>query len=265
MADGDWDKVNELSKEHETLKAEIESKTSLEALGKDLYEDDAVPIDPFSPGMNTIPGVARLGLAELWNKAKQHLQELSTMDQPWQTFYLRRIESFSHLQVETGPSTGQIRAFSGQLESEAVDALEEGELQKLARLAEGLSGSRKSNTAIDSGSKLATDENGPPDYRFEFNADTINRARKLGLELQHVASQHEKFAPLCRLAWHPTFAQQQDNHGGVLRIPDLPFPEGTPDALKVRVKLFATHSMMKPAGVRFPAKPCGRRCVGRNF
>ena len=252
MSDGDWGKVRELSGEHETLQAEIARKSSLEETGKAVYEIEPVSIDPFSPGMNTIPGVARRGLEALRDEARNHLRELSNLDRDWQTFYQQRIESFTHLQTETGPSTGQLRPSSGELENEAVDALEEGNYSKLARLAEGLSSKQKTASAGTRGdSTSVTWTEAPPDYNFSFKNDTLKLAKKLGLEWQYAPSQHKEFAPLCRFAWHPSFAQLQDNHSDVLRVPDLPFPQGTPDALKARVQLFATHPMINSAGVRF--------------
>lgn len=252
MSDGDWLKVGELSKEHETLKIELERKEALEAIGKAVYDNDDLPIDPFSPGMNTIPGVTQQSLAELEKQATANLQELCRTDRDRQSFYLQRIESFSRLQVDTGPSSVQLRPSSGEREKEALDALEEGNFSKLARLAEGLNRPlERGPSGKQSDVAPVTGASDSADYCFEFSEETVARAEKMGLDWQHVPSQHHEFAPLCRFAWHPTFAQLQDNHSGVLRVTDLPFPQGTPDALKARVQLFANHPMVNSTGVRF--------------
>ena len=57
--------------------------------------------------------------------------------------------------------------------------------------------------------------------------------------------------PYRRFAWHPSFAPSRENNTSVLRVPDLPWPEGTPEAFKARLQLFATHPLINSAGVRF--------------
>ena len=63
MNDGAWGKVRDLSREHELLKSDLESRSELLAIAAEIYDGETLAIDPFSPGMNTIPGVARRSLA----------------------------------------------------------------------------------------------------------------------------------------------------------------------------------------------------------
>ena len=43
----------------------------------------------------------------------------------------------------------------------------------------------------------------------------------------------------------------QSSHQNVLQVPDIPFPEGFPQALKSRIQLFAIHPFINSAGVRY--------------
>ncbi len=252
ISDGNWSLVSKLSNEHETLKAVIERKGPLYDFGKEVYENTAISIDPFSPGMDTIPGVAKQERSEMHKEAKHHLEDLCRIDHEWQPFYLSRIKTLDNLAGDAGTLAGSIRPTSGQLESEAMAALEGGNFRKLAALSESLSASPVDVAACtETSSRGAASLGDPPDYLFEFSEETIEQARKMGLELQHVKSQHREFEPFIRFAWHPTFTHAQEDHAGVMRVPDLPFPQGTPDALKARIQLFATHPLINSAGIRF--------------
>jgi hypothetical protein len=252
MSDGNWSLVSKLSKEHETLKAAIERKSPLHDFGKEVYENTDIPIDPFSPGMNVIPGVAKQEQSELHTEAKRHLEGLCQIDHEWQSFYLSRIKALEHLAGDSEILTGGIRPPSGQFENEALAALEEGNFSKLAALSESLSSPPVDISAhTEAGSRMVASMSEPPDYPFEFTRETIDRAQKLGLELQHVQSQHREFEPFIRFAWHPTFPLEHEDQTGVMHVPDLPFPQGAPDALKARIQLFATHPLINSAGVRF--------------
>lgn len=250
LAGNNWLRVRELSKQHDVLKEEIDRKAPLTEAAKAVYEAEGVMIDPFSPGMNTIPGVTRQSLDTLCNEAQRHLEQLGRADPDLRDFYARRREAFARLATTADTASDVAHAMSGQPEREALEALEEGNFGQLERLAEAMSDTKALETP-SWGNGLSPEDDEPPAYEYAFDSNTLSRATKLGLVALRVPSRHREFAPLCRFAWHPTFAQIQGNQSGVLRVPDLPFPEGTPDALKTRVQLFATHPMINSGGIRF--------------
>lgn len=251
MSDGNWGRVRELGLEHERYKTELAHYAPLQDIAGQVYEAGEIPIDPFSPGMNVIPGVARQSLESLRGEARRSLADLGYEDSDYQTFYHRRLDAFNHLMVSDLPSAGQFRGSPREMETEAFQALEEGNYSKLVSLAAGLSSAPSPESlGISDGNPHAAPTD-LSDIHFEFDRKTIDRAAELGLKLLRVPSHYREFEPLCRFAWHPNYIQMQENHGGVLKVPDLPFPDGMPDALKGRVQLFATHPMINSGGVRF--------------
>jgi len=248
LNDGDWGKVRDLSKEYELVKTGLDRQGELLKLAQSVYEQHDPPIDPFSPGMNTIPGVSKKGLNELRTEAKLHLGALASIDPQWREFYLGRRQAFEQLSADVG-SGRSLGPSIRQLESEALEALDEGNYGKLARLADDLRtlpGSTPEAAALDIGNTSA-----PPDFDFAFSAATLSRAQALGLERQRAESQHRKLAPLCKFAWHPNFAPATENHNDVIPVSGQTLPGDIPEALKSRVQMFATHPMINSGGVRF--------------
>jgi len=247
-----WARVRSLSREYEELKTALESKSALLEIGRDVYDDDTIPIDPFSPGMNTIPGVARQSLSGLKEEACRQLEELVKADPEWQPFYRQRRQVFEQLGVSANASNGILRTSVTQLESEALAALREGNFDRLARLA----GDLESSTHPPAGGGAAGHPDMhplplPPDYSFTFSADTLSAAQQLGLTWEQVPSRQKDLAPLCAFAWHPTFTSLQDGHASVQRLPEIDLPQGTPEALKARVEVFAMHPLINSSGIRF--------------
>ena len=266
MDAGDWLKVRELSKEHKTLTAEINRKRPLQEFGKVIYEPQEIAIDPFSPGMRSIPGVSKRNLGELRNEILGQLQQLAQLDSEWGDFYARRTATYESLSIDASGTSGPTHPSVTVLTDEAVEALESGNFDKLEKLAEDLSEVQEASSGSTSpGPGSGSADAAAKDYLFRFSAETVKQAQALGLALFHVPSRHEEFAPLCRFAWHPTFAMAQDNHGSVLRVPDLAMPEGTPAGLRARVQLFASHPLINSAGVRFLPTLIGEDALVEDF
>lgn len=265
MNDGDWHKVRDLSQEHKTLEEEIERQRPLHEFGKFLYESSDIPIDPFSPGMRTIPGVTRRNLAELSSDSQHELEELAGVDKEWQALYTRRAKAFEMMAMDTESTDGPMKPSASTLEEEALKALETGDFDKLEQLAEDLTEFKEDSSggtmAVSSAAYLGVSK----DYLFQFTADTIKQARSLGLALYHVPSRREEFASLCRFAWHPNFAASQANHSGVLQVPELSLPKDTPAGLRSRIQLFATHPLINSAGIRFLPSMAGEDVLVEDF
>jgi len=252
MNDEAWGRVRDLSREYAGLKAELERHSELLEIGAAVYADDAVPIDPFSPGMNTIPGVTRQRLGDLRDEACRRLVELGDADPEWQPLYHQRRQAHEQMEVSAAASNGIRRASVTQLESDAIKALREGNFDRLASLAEDLETSSSSAPGGDiAGHPAPARQSSAPDYLFHFSPATTTSAQRLGLAWEHVPSRQKELSPLCAFAWHPTFSQVQDDHASMLRLPQIDLPRGTPEALKSRVEVFAAHPLVNSAGIRF--------------
>ena len=216
--------------------------------------------------MRSVPGVSRKNLKELRSEILARLKALSQTDSGWLDFYAQRSEVFEALSIDAESTNGSTHPSIAALKDEAVKALETGNFDKLDELAEDLSEVEEASSAANvPASGADTAETLAKDLPYQFTAETIKQAQALGLALHHVPSQHEEFAPLCRFAWHPTFAMDQENHSGVLRVPDLPMPEGTPEGLRSRIRLFATHPLINSAGVRFLPTMVGEDVLVEDF
>ncbi len=267
MDQGDWRTVRELSGEYKTLKSDLESKQMLREMAAAVYESRPVPVDPFSPGMYAIAGVSQDRLTELRATTLRRLRDLAEDDSEWKTLYEKRLEALSTLpEQKSGAGAAAPRPEMGQLEEEAALALEAGNFDRLEQLAGDLV--KNSDGCADPATEDATEISAPGadgDHFFAFSAETTARARALGLGLFRVPSRHKEFAPLCRLAWHPAYAQTRGNHSGVVHIAELPLPDGIPETIKSRLQLFAMHPFINSAGVRFLPTMVGEDALVEDF
>jgi len=249
MHDGTWGKVRDLSREHELLKGTLEERSALLEIAAQVYEGETLAIDPFSPGMNAIPGVAKQSLAALRDQACHALETLARSDPAWSDFYRERLAVFTALEVEGSDANGLRRPSQSELENEALEALKEGNYARLTRLADDLS------VSPQVGDPAAGAARGPgaarPELLVEFSAETVARAERLGLQALRVPSRRDELAPLCAFAWHPTFTPQQQGGAAIARLPEIELPQGTPEGLKERVQVFAAHPLVNSAGIRF--------------
>jgi hypothetical protein len=216
--------------------------------------------------MRSVPGVSRKDLKELRSEILGRLKVLSQADRGGLGFYAQRSEAFEALSIDTESTNGPTHPSITTLKDEAVKALETGNFDKLEELAEDLSEVKEASSATNAPASSAdVTETWAKDLPYRFTAETIKQAQALGLTLHHVPSQHEEFSALCRFAWHPTFAMDQENQSGVLRVPDLPMPEGAPEGLMSRIQLFATHPLINSAGVRFLPTMVGEDVLVEDF
>ncbi len=254
MNRADWREVNELSGSYKTLQEELESKKKLQEYAQKIYDQQPIPIDPFSPGMHRLAGFSAESLPELRDKTLRQFEQLSQFDAEWQKFYTDRLTVFKHLTLNTAGLDGPIQQVSAtDLAEEAARALEDGDMTRLEQLTQRLLNvpADKKDPAQSAG-LLTGEQTLPEDYRYDFPPEVLKKGSALGLELFNAPSRRDEFAPFCSFAWHPTFADlQENNKGSVLRLPDLPLPKDLPEAMKTRIQLFALHPFINSAGVRF--------------
>lgn len=266
MAQGDWAKVHELSAQHRMLQEQLENRQPTMALAKVIYERHDLFIDPFSPGMHAIAGIPLDRLEHLRDATVNLLRQLSRTDLDWQSFYSRRAEAFSVLTVLPGSDASGGLPAAGLLEEEAASALQAGNFDKLMELAGDLMQAAVERPVAPSvNDSAAVSFTTDKDYFFSFPPEVTRRARELGFGLYRAPSRHQEFAPLCRLAWHPAYAQAERNHSGVVHVPDLDLPAEVPEPLKARMQLFAMHPFVNSAGIRFLPNMVGEDVLVEDF
>lgn len=253
MIHNDWQQVHDLSGQYKWFQEELESKRTLQDLAQKIYDDQGIPIDPFSPGMHKIAGYSSRRLAVLRDEIIRRLKELAQADKDWQEFYTQRLTVFTALTINTnGLEKSTQPASAIVLEEEAAHALQTGNMANLELLAEKLLQIPRNPDNSTTAAELLEGVHAPPeDYLFQFPKQTLKKAEALGLELYSIPSRREEYAPFLRFAWHPTYSDLQGDHKSVLRVPELPLPADMPEALKARIQLFAIHPFINSAGVRF--------------
>lgn len=253
MMQGKWQEVEELSGQMQSLKASVEQSQALRALARTVYEREALPIDPFSPGMQAIAGTSVKALPAVRDKGLLHLAALLNIDGAWRDFYTARRNDLLALEVTTGAAAeAGTRPSAASLRQEAMEALEQGNFAKLKELAGALGGSGETGAA---GTGPALSEGGagevPESLDFAFSEEVLSRARALGLAPVKVEARYREYTCLAPFLWHPTFAELEGEQGRALRLSSLPIPADIPQALRSRIEMFVLHPFVNSAGVRF--------------
>ena len=248
----DWQAVKELTEQDKKIKSELQRKAESAEFARKIYEPVDVAIDPFSPGMHTLSGLTMNRLKELHVRTTATLNKLAQLDSEWRDFYHQRLDAFNTLMISDALVDEESQFVPEVvLEEEAEEALESGNMDRLEQLAEKILNSRGGDGQPNSEQLLADKHQHPDDFLYTFTPQTIEKAAQLGLGHYTVHAGSEEFAPLSRFAWHPTYSDVEDREPHVLQVPDIPFDEGTPEALKARIQLFSIHPFINSCGVRF--------------
>ena len=89
----DWKVVQELSSRLASLKRRLSETQDLRAVAERVYDFDEVLIDPFSPGLRALAGVAASALPALRDAGVRHLEALCASDPAWRDLYEARIQA----------------------------------------------------------------------------------------------------------------------------------------------------------------------------
>ncbi|MCM0084186.1 hypothetical protein L4X63_21620 [Geomonas sp. Red32] len=255
MMQGNWSSVQEMSRELQTMKQEVESDAPLLALAKSVYRENWFPLDPFSQGMAALAGRALKELPALRERGMADLETLAKNDPECRDFYFERRLAFaeeSSTAVIRPASVFKAAASPELLRQEAHEALEKGNFDKLTELAGSLSGGGTSTGAAAGGGE--TGKVRSEAYRYDFPAQVLRRAQELGFARFHVESHTQQYLKLLPHIWSPTFAGEESEQGRALRLSSLPLPADVPQALRSRVELFVLHPLVNSCGIRY--LPC---------
>ena len=253
MMQGKWQTVKELSGQLQSMKLTAEQNLALLALAKRVYEREAIPIDPFSPGMQGLAGIPVKELPALRDRGVLHLENLMRLDSGWRDFYAGRRNDLQTQQVgHGGAAAEEPRPSPAGLRQEALEALEKGNFDKLQQLAGTLSETENADTAVQGpGPSGGGAEVVLENFDFTFPDAVLSRARTLGLSALKAEARYREYVHLAPFIWHPTFAELEGEQGRALRLSNLPIPADIPEALRARIEMFVLHPFVNSAGIRF--------------
>jgi hypothetical protein len=262
MGRGEWRQVKDLSAQLKSVKHDIESRRTLQELGKAVYEDEEVPLDPFSPGMQSLAGVTIRALPDIRQKGVRYLEGLAARDEGWREFYNARLAALKGVAISSDAEE-ETRPTSGNLMQEALEALDSGKFEKLHELAGTL---EQGVPTEGEGPARAGELEGAraEDLDCTFPEESVQRGRALGLVPERAESRYQEIAHLLRFAWHPTFSHFETDQSGAMRV-SLPLAEDTPAARKDRIELFALHPFVNSGGVRSMPKLVAEDLLVEDF
>jgi hypothetical protein len=248
MDDGRWDQVHTLTEQLGAKQRDLAERGLLKKLGERLYEEEEeIQVDPFSPGFYWYHHREERQLPALRDEALARLDQAARLDPEWKPFYQERREAMKAVQLAE-PSKRQSGSVGrAELEQRAREALSQGNLHELKRLAGNLSQAGASAAGGPARDEAIEDVE-PPPLSFKFSPETLERARQLGLEPEHFDNMRARFRSLFRHFWHPVFFEAEGNLPGA-RV-SAALPKDTPDAQRDRIVMFITRPVMSSGGAR---------------
>jgi len=249
MDDGKWDQVKKLTDELGAKQRFVQERGSLRKIGERLYEDEAVHVDPFSPGFYWYHRREERALPALRDDALSKLGQAAQIDPEWKALYEERQQGLKAVRLAEPSAAGTSAKGRGEIEQRAREALASGNLEELQKLAGSLQQSGTGPAGPSEGEDAEDVERAP--LTFKFSPETLEKARVLGLEPEHfeVSNLRAKFRPLFRHLWHPVFFEAEGNLAGARVTASL--PKDTPDAQRDRIVMFITRPVLSSGGARF--------------
>ena len=247
MDDGKWDQVKKLTGELGDKQRFVQERGSLRKCGERLYDDEAIHVDPFSPGFYWYHGREERSLPGLRDEAVSKLQQAARIDPEWKPLYQDRERCLKAVRLVEPTATASAAKGRGEMEQRAREALASGNFEELQKLAGSLEAAG-TGTGGPSASE-ATDDVEPAPLGFKFPPETLQKAKALGLEPEHFDNSRSKFRGLFRHLWHPVFFESEGNLAGA-RVSAM-LPKDTSDAQKDRIVMFITRPVLSSGGARF--------------
>ena len=249
MDDGKWDEVKKLTDELEAKQRFVVERGPLRKIGERLYEDQAIHVDPFSPGFYWYHRREERQLPGLRDDALTKLRRAAELDPEWKALYDARLQGLKAVRLAEPNPSASAGAPRGRTEVEqrAREALASGNLAELQKLAGALqqSGTGQAGPAIAE----ATEDVELPPLSVAFTPETLEKAKALGLEPEHFDNMRGKFRELFRHLWHPVYFESEGNLPGA-RVSAM-LSKDTPDAQRDRIALFITRPVLSSGGARF--------------
>jgi hypothetical protein len=132
---GDWTSTRELTERIRAIQGSAAAVGEWMKYGEALYDSAAeIPMDAFSPGLHVFAGGSAQMLQEWRDRAIEILSSLKRKDDSRKDFYARRESDFEALSIAASadqPEEKKARLTTGQLQREALEALDAGNLSQL--------------------------------------------------------------------------------------------------------------------------------------
>ena len=249
MDDGKWEQVKKLTDELGAKQRFVHERGSLRKIGERLYEDEAIHVDPFSPGFYWYHRREERSLPGLRDEAVSKLQQVARVDPEWKPLYDDREKCLKAVRLAEPSASASAAKGRGEMEQRAREALASGNLEELQKLAGSLE--QGGGGAAGPGIPEATEDVEREPLRAQFAPETLQKAKALGLEpeLFEISSLRAKFRPLLRHLWHPVFFEAEGNLAGARVTAAL--PKDTSDAQRDRIVMFVTRPVLSSGGARF--------------
>ncbi len=237
-----WEDVRALSARLSAIRRAAADQESLLGAAREVYEFAGELVDPFSPGLSAIAGVAGQKLPALRDQAVQGLRRLQDLDPEWNDLYGTRRDAFAALQL------GEARPDAPErpVRERAEQALRAGDYDLLEKLASQFGS--KTDAAPGASESLRFPTAVRP-LTCTFSAEALASAARLGLVPVHVASARHRVAGLDPLLWRPARDEEESAAQGPLRIPTHVAPDA-PEALRERLQLYLDRPFVNCGGAR---------------
>jgi hypothetical protein len=262
-ASQDWGTVESLAARVDELRHNAAEKATLSTLGAAVYDTHDVSIDPFSPGLEFLPGFGK-ELAGRRDTLVAHLKGLARADAPRAHLYESRAAFFAGLKLaasDVAAAASSVKSLQ-ELQQLAMQATEQGDMTQLRRYAQQLSALQaKSAPAADPKSDTSptlTRAACPVDLSAPFTEEVVRRAGALGLSVARAEPPPQSrvlFEYVTTHIWHPILSDTDVANEGTIRaqalVDESGFPSELSGPLKDLVGQFLLNPFINSGGARY--------------
>jgi len=279
LQEQDWARVKALSARIESLRSSIEARRAEVEFGDALSRSACtVPLDPFSPGYETVLIREGLSATDIRDDVVGTLKALEQRDAALARFYGGRRDYFSRLEIAaTAATKAEAVRDPAQIEREALWAMESGAVDRLQELADEMLRIRSAGSQGPSGGDGAATVQArhrcPVDIGAPFPGDAVLRARALGLAAHTLPAARADVGPIVDFmyqnAYSPTFSDEEAQTEGSVRLHEViqerKLPAALAGALQEFVELFMRHPYVNSGGARYLPPICKEAVLFEDF
>ena len=248
MDDGTWEQVSSLTEQLADRQRFVSERGPLERIGEQLYEEEEVFVDPFSPGFYWYHRREEQQLPALRDQARAKLGQAFELDPEWKALYQQRREAIGKVQLAEPSASGTRPKGRGEMEQRAREALSQGNLEELKKLAGSMSqaGPAGTTAAASRGDRrrrrasAAHVQVQPRDPRAGTSAGVRGRSTST-TGARRPARCSVTSGTRCSSRARGTWPER----GSAV------LPKDTPDALRDRIVMFVTRPILTSGGARF--------------
>lgn len=253
---GDWPKSQELTERIRSIQKAATTGSERMKYGEALYEGAAaVPIDPFSPGFHVFVGGSLQMLQQQQHRAIEILSALKRIDTSNSGFFARRESDFGALSIAAPanePEKKRATAIPAQLQVEALQALDAGDLSRLNEVVSKLAQKPVDLEAKQESADAALPETAElgDDLLYTFSEATLKAASRLGLAPVRTESRRQ-LAHFKGYGWQPSFLKREIKVRSKEQVARLTYPSGTTDQIKEAFKFYLLNPFITSGGTRY--------------